>query len=48
MDVVVEKVPLKQMGKSEDVAKMVSYLSDDATKFITGADFIMDGGMVLA
>ncbi|KAF2336887.1 SDR family NAD(P)-dependent oxidoreductase [Flavobacterium daemonense] len=48
MDVVVEKVPLKQMGKSEDVAKMVSYLSSDAAKFITGADFIMDGGMVLS
>ena len=48
MDVVVEKVPLKQMGKSEDVAKMVSYLSSENAKFITGADFIMDGGMVLA
>lgn len=48
MDVVVEKVPLKEMGKAEDVAKMVSYLSTDAAKFITGADFIMDGGMVLA
>ncbi|KRD08881.1 short-chain dehydrogenase [Flavobacterium sp. Root901] len=48
MNVVVEKVPLKQMGKSEDVAKMVSYLSSDAAKFITGSDFIIDGGMVLA
>lgn len=48
MDVVIEKVPLKQMGVSEDVAKMVAYLSSDAAKFITGADFIMDGGMVLA
>jgi NAD(P)-dependent dehydrogenase (short-subunit alcohol dehydrogenase family) len=48
MDVVIEKVPLKQMGSSEDVAKMVAYLSSDAAKFITGADFIMDGGMVLA
>ena len=48
MDVVVaDKVPLKQMGTSEDVAKMVSHLSSDASKFITGADFIMDGGMVL-
>ncbi|MFD1602857.1 SDR family oxidoreductase [Flavobacterium artemisiae] len=47
MDVVIEKVPLKQMGKSEDVAKMVSYLSSDAAVFITGSDFIMDGGMVL-
>ena len=48
MDVVVDRIPLKQMGTSEDVAKMVSHLSSDAPKFITGADFIMDGGMVLA
>ncbi|MEN2401128.1 SDR family oxidoreductase [Flavobacterium sp. MC2016-06] len=48
MNTVVEKVPLKQMGRAEDVAKMVSHLSSDASKFITGADFIMDGGMVLA
>ena len=48
MDVVVEKVPLKQMGRAEDVAKMVSYLSSDAAIFMTGADVIMDGGMVLS
>lgn len=48
MDVVVEKVPLKQMGRAEDVAKMVSHLSSQNAGFITGADFIMDGGMVLA
>ncbi|KAF2337480.1 SDR family oxidoreductase [Flavobacterium nitrogenifigens] len=47
MDVVVEKVPLKQMGRAEDVAKMVSYLSSDAGVFMTGADVIMDGGMSL-
>ena len=48
MDVVVEKVPLKQMGRAEDVARMVSYLSSEAAVFMTGADVIMDGGMVLA
>jgi len=48
MDVVVEKVPLKQMGRAEDVAKMVAYLSSEAAVFMTGADVIMDGGMVLA
>lgn len=48
MNVVVEKIPLKQMGRAEDVAKMVAYLSSDAAVFITGADFIMDGGMSLA
>ncbi|MBF4515592.1 SDR family oxidoreductase [Flavobacterium sp. ANB] len=48
MNTIVDKIPLKQMGTSEDVAKMVAYLSSDASKFITGADFLMDGGMVLA
>ncbi|WDF65364.1 SDR family oxidoreductase [Flavobacterium sp. KACC 22763] len=47
MDVVVEKVPLKQMGRAEDVGQMVSYLSSDAAVFMTGADVIMDGGMSL-
>jgi len=47
MDVVVEKVPLKQMGRAEDVAKMVSYLSSEVAVFMTGADVIMDGGMSL-
>ncbi|PIF29744.1 NAD(P)-dependent dehydrogenase (short-subunit alcohol dehydrogenase family) [Flavobacterium sp. 9] len=48
MDVVVERIPLKQMGTAADVAKMVSYLSGEASVFITGADILMDGGMVLA
>ena len=47
MDVVVEKVPLKQMGRAEDVAQMVLHLSGDAAVFMTGADVIMDGGMSL-
>ncbi|MCD0470386.1 SDR family oxidoreductase [Flavobacterium sp. JAS] len=48
MDVVVDRIPLKQMGTAADVAKMVSYISSEAGVFITGADIIMDGGMVLA
>lgn len=48
MNAIVDTIPLKQMGATADVAKMVSHLSSDASKFITGADFIMDGGMVLA
>ncbi|SNR48129.1 SDR family oxidoreductase [Flavobacterium sp. ov086] len=48
MDVVVDRIPLKQMGTAADVAKMISYISSEASVFITGADIIMDGGMVLA
>lgn len=44
---IIEQVPLKQMGKAEDVAKMVAHLSSDSSAFITGAEFLMDGGMSL-
>jgi NAD(P)-dependent dehydrogenase (short-subunit alcohol dehydrogenase family) len=36
------------MGTAEDVAKMVAYLCGDYAGFITGAEILMDGGMVLA
>lgn len=48
MNAIVDAIPLKQMGTAVDVAKMVSYISSEASVFITGADIIMDGGMVLA
>lgn len=46
-DWMIERVPLKQLGVADDVAKMVAYFSGDAAKFITGAEIIMDGGMSL-
>lgn len=42
-----EIVPLKRIGIPEDVAKMVVYLSDEHSAYVTGADFLMDGGMTL-
>ncbi|WAC09213.1 SDR family oxidoreductase [Dyadobacter pollutisoli] len=44
---VIDRVPLKKMGDAGDVAKMVAYLSGDGAKFITGSEFVMDGGMSL-
>ncbi|HEY1871462.1 MAG TPA: SDR family oxidoreductase [Chitinophagaceae bacterium] len=40
-------MPLKKIGKAEDVGKMVAYFSSEASSFITGAEIIMDGGMSL-
>ncbi len=42
-----EVIPLGKLGEAEDVAKLVSYLSDDAASFITGSEFVIDGGMTL-
>lgn len=44
---IVARVPLAKMGTAEDVAKMVAYLFGEHASFITGSEFIMDGGMVL-
>jgi NAD(P)-dependent dehydrogenase (short-subunit alcohol dehydrogenase family) len=41
------RIPLAKIGEPEDVAKMVAYLSAASASFITGSEFIMDGGMVL-
>ncbi len=40
-------VPLNKIGVPEDVAKMVIYLSSENSSYITGADFLIDGGMTL-
>lgn len=44
---ILDRVPLKQIGKAEDVAKMVTYFCGEAASFITGAEIVMDGGMSL-
>jgi NAD(P)-dependent dehydrogenase (short-subunit alcohol dehydrogenase family) len=40
-------IPLKKIGAAEDVARLVSYLSDEGAGFITGSEFVIDGGMTL-
>jgi NAD(P)-dependent dehydrogenase (short-subunit alcohol dehydrogenase family) len=41
------KVPLKKAGNPEDVAKMLVYLTCENASYITGADFLIYGGMTL-
>lgn len=46
-DWMIERIPLKKIGTTNDVAKLVSYFSGDAASFITGAEIVIDGGMSL-
>ncbi|WP_426329524.1 SDR family oxidoreductase [Pedobacter sp. R-06] len=41
------RIPLGKIGKSEDVAKMVTFFCGDDATYITGAEIVMDGGMSL-
>jgi NAD(P)-dependent dehydrogenase (short-subunit alcohol dehydrogenase family) len=37
--------PAGRVGRSDDIAEIVAYLLSDAAGFITGANFVVDGGM---
>ncbi|WP_313103674.1 SDR family oxidoreductase [Brevundimonas sp.] len=37
-------IPLGRPGEPEDVVGMAAFLASDEAAFITGADFIIDGG----
>lgn len=38
--------PLHMLGEPEDIAACVLYLASDASRFVTGADFVIDGGAI--
>ena len=46
MDAIVERIPLKKLGKPEDVAAAVKFLALD-TDYITGQVLSVDGGLVI-
>jgi len=40
------KVPLRRLGKPEEVAALFAFLSSDDAQFITGQTFVIDGGEI--
>jgi 3(or 17)beta-hydroxysteroid dehydrogenase len=41
----VASIPLGRLGKAEEVADLLVYLVSDESKFCTGAEFVIDGGL---
>lgn len=39
------RVPLKRFGTSDEVAKLVVFLASDDASFITGSEYVIDGGV---
>ncbi|MFG6114797.1 SDR family oxidoreductase [Halobacillus sp. MO56] len=41
-----KNIPLGRYGKPEEFAKVVTFLVSDASTYMTGSSFVVDGGMV--
>ena len=45
LDAVVEKIPQRRLGKPEEVARVVQFLLEDESSYITGAVYTINGGL---
>ncbi len=46
-DSIVAQVPVGRLGKPEEIARVAAFLTADASSYITGADFYVNGGLYM-
>ena len=44
-DLITASIPMGRVGEPIDVASCVLFLASDESRYITGAEFTVDGGM---
>ncbi len=47
LDGIIEKVPLRRLGRPDEVARVVRFLLDDESSYITGAIYAVNGGLLM-
>ncbi len=47
-DLLNESIPMGRMGEPLDIANMNLFLASDESKYITGAEFVVDGGLIVS
>ncbi|MBI2056059.1 MAG: SDR family oxidoreductase [Candidatus Sungbacteria bacterium] len=48
MDAMLARIPLRRIGKPEEISAMVVFLASEEASYITGATFYVDGGWLAA
>ena len=46
-NVILEKIPMRRFGKSNEIADLVYFLSSDKSRYITGQNIHINGGMLM-
>ena len=46
-EVILEKIPMKRFGESNEIAELVYFLSSDESRYITGQNIHINGGMLM-
>jgi 3-oxoacyl-[acyl-carrier protein] reductase len=44
----VEGIPLRRLGRPEEVAELIAYLASDDAGYVTGQTLRIDGGLVMS
>jgi 3-oxoacyl-[acyl-carrier protein] reductase len=45
-DILTRNTPLRRVGTAEDIADVALFLVSDASRFITGEEIVIDGGII--
>jgi acetoacetyl-CoA reductase len=45
LEKIISGIPVKRLGKPEEIASMIAWLASDEGGFSTGADFSVNGGL---
>ncbi len=47
MAALLKEIPLNRMGQPEEIARLALYLASDASSYVTGSTFTIDGGLTV-